>query len=110
MTLRAAVVLLALPALAGAGERRIPFWPDAVPDAIQAQVDGVAALETVRELGRFHRVHGSTGFAAAAEHVQAKAEAAGVRRAGGEPLPAPAPPPTPPSPPPPAPPPHRPPP
>src|SRR5262245_41921691 len=88
MTLRAAVVLLALPALAGAGERRIPFWPDAVPDAIQAQVDGIAALETVRELGRFHRVHGSPGFAAAAEHVRAKAEAAGLAEARIERFPA----------------------
>src|SRR5262245_60111423 len=88
MTLRAAVVLLALPALAGAGERRIPFWPDAVPDAIQAQVDGIAALETVRELGRFHRVHGSPGFAAAAEHVRTKAEAAGLAEATVERFPA----------------------
>src|SRR5262249_62402065 len=88
MTLRAAAVLLAVPILAHAGERRIPFWPDAVPDAIQAQVDGIAALETVRELGRFHRVHGSPGFAAAAEHMRAKAEAAGLPPGTGERLPA----------------------
>jgi hypothetical protein len=49
-----------------------------VPDAIHAEIDGVAALETVRELSRFHRVHGSPGFAAAAELVRRKAEAAGL--------------------------------
>jgi hypothetical protein len=41
-------------------------------------VDGVAALETVRELGRFHRVQGSPGFAAAAELMRKKAVAAGL--------------------------------
>jgi aminopeptidase YwaD len=74
--------------LAGAGERRIPFWPDAVPDAIRAEVDGVAALETVRELGRFHRVHGSPGFAAAAEHVRKKLRDAGLADAAIEHFPA----------------------
>jgi hypothetical protein len=64
-----------------AQERRVPFWPDAVPEALQAEVDGLAALETVRELSRFHRVHGSPGFAAAAEHVRAKAAAAGLEAA-----------------------------
>jgi hypothetical protein len=76
--------LLAAPALAASEESRIPFWPDAVPEAIQARVDGVAALETVRELGRFHRVHGSPGFRAAAEHVRAKAQAAGLAEAAIE--------------------------
>lgn len=61
-----------------AEQRRVPFWPDATVVALQAEIDGVAALQTVRELGRFHRVHGSPGFAAAAEHVRAKAAAAGL--------------------------------
>ena len=74
--------------VADAAPRRIPFWPDAVPQAIHAAVDGGAALETVRELGRFHRVHGSPGFAAAAEHVRAKAEAAGLADAVVEHFPA----------------------
>lgn len=73
---------------ASAGERRIPFWPDAVPAAIQRAVDGGAALETVRELGRFHRVQGSPGFAAAAEHVRRQAAAAGLSEAKVEQLPA----------------------
>ena len=60
-----------------AQDRAIPFWPDSVPAAIHAEVDGVAALETVRELGRFHRVQGSPGFAAAAELMKQKAIAAG---------------------------------
>src|SRR5260221_7181484 len=61
-----------------AQERAIPFWPDEVPAAIHAQVNGNAALETVRELGRFHRVHGSPGLAAAAELVRKKLLAAGL--------------------------------
>ncbi len=69
-------------------DRQIPFWPDAVPSAIRAQVDGVATLETVRELGRFHRVHGSPGFAAAAEHMKKKLLAAGLTDASIERLPA----------------------
>ncbi|MGH9400206.1 MAG: hypothetical protein ACRD00_07540, partial [Thermoanaerobaculia bacterium] len=71
-----ALLLSAIPLLAE--ERQIPFWPDSVPAAIRAQMDGVAALETVRELGRFHRVHGSPGFAAAAEHMKKKLLAAGI--------------------------------
>lgn len=67
-----------LAAAAAAQERAVPFWPDAVPAAIHAEVNGVAALETVRELGRFHRVQGSPGFAAAAELMKQKAIAAGL--------------------------------
>jgi hypothetical protein len=76
---RIAPLLLSLLAVGvHAEERRVPFWPDSVPQAIQNEVDGVAALESVRELGRFHRVHGSPGFARAAEHVRGKAAAAGL--------------------------------
>jgi aminopeptidase YwaD len=82
------VLLAAATAVAGARERQVPFWPDAVPAAIRAQVDGVAALETVRELGRFHRVHGSPGFFAAAELVKKKLLAAGLADASIERLPA----------------------
>jgi aminopeptidase YwaD len=74
------------PALAQ--ERSIPFWPDAVPAAIHAEIDGVATLETVRELSRFHRVQGSPGFAAAAEHMRRKAAAAGLSDAAIERFPA----------------------
>ena len=42
----------------------------------------------MRELGRHHRVQGSPGFAAAAEHVRAKAEAAGLSDAVVERFPA----------------------
>jgi hypothetical protein len=79
MTRRAAILALCVAAgPAGAAERRVPFWPDAVPLAIQAELDGRAPLETVRELGRFHRVHGSPGFAQAAEHIREKAARAGL--------------------------------
>ena len=80
--LASASVVLAAPA------RRIPFWPDEVPQAIAAEVDGLAALETVRALARFHRVHGSPGFAAAAELVRSRAAAAGLADARVEHLPA----------------------
>ncbi len=73
---------------AGAQERAVPFFPDAVPAAIRAEIDGAAALETVRELARFHRVQGSPGYAAAAEHVRAKLAAAGLADAAIERLPA----------------------
>jgi hypothetical protein len=79
MKTRLAPLLLSLAASVHAEERRVPFWPDSVVQAIQDQVDGVATLETVRELGRFHRVHGSPGFAKAADHVRNKAAAAGSR-------------------------------
>jgi hypothetical protein len=79
---------LAAAAPAGAGERRIPFWPDAVPQALQRHVDGLAALETVRALARHHRVHGSPGFAAAAELMRRKAADAGLTEAAVESLPA----------------------
>jgi aminopeptidase YwaD len=87
---RGAILLalfLATPALL-AQDRAIPFWPDAVPSAIHAEVDGVAALETVRELGRFHRVQGSPGFAAAAELMKRKAVSAGLSDAAIERFPA----------------------
>jgi len=87
---RCAAGLLALlsATAAPAEDRRIAFWPDEVPRALAAEVDGLAALETVRALGRFHRVHGSPGFAAAAEYVRARAEAAGLQEARVERLPA----------------------
>lgn len=71
-------ILLLAAATAAAQDRVVPFWPDSVPSAIHAEVDGVAALETVRELGRFHRVQGSPGFAAAADLMTQKAIAAGL--------------------------------
>jgi hypothetical protein len=75
------LALLFAAATTAAAERHIPFWPNAVPDAIHAAVDGQAALESVRELGRFHRVHGSPGYAAAAQWMQEQARAAGMRDA-----------------------------
>ena len=86
MTAGVACLLTTGPVLAQ--ERAIPFWDDKVPEAIHAQVDGVAALETVRELGRFHRVQGSPGFAAAAEFIRGRAEAAGLTGAAIEHFPA----------------------
>ena len=79
---------LLLAATAGAADRRIPFWPDSVPEAIHAAVDGQAALESVRTLGRYHRVQGSPGYAAAAQWVQEQALAAGMSDATVEHFPA----------------------
>jgi aminopeptidase YwaD len=74
----AVVAVLYSAASLAAAPRRIPFWPDTLPELLQARVDGVAVLETVRELARFHRVHGSPGYTAAAEHMRAKLVAAGL--------------------------------
>ena len=81
-------VFLAVAAVGLGQERAIPFWPDTVPAAIHAEIDGVATLETVRELSRFHRVHGSPGFADAAEHMRKKAATAGLSAATIEHFPA----------------------
>lgn len=83
-----AALLLALPLTALAQGRAIPFWPDELPDTIHAAVDGNGALETVRELSRFHRVHGSPGMAAAAEHMKKKLLTAGLSDAAIERFPA----------------------
>ena len=90
MRIRAIVLAgLAFPALVlHAQERAIPFWPDDLPAAIHSEIDGNEALETVRELSRFHRVHGSPGFAAAAEHMKKKLLAAGLADAAVERFPA----------------------
>jgi hypothetical protein len=52
----AAAALLLMAGAAAGEDRAIPFWPDAVPAAIRAEVDGPVVLETVRDLSRFHRV------------------------------------------------------
>jgi aminopeptidase YwaD len=82
------VALLLAAASAPAEDRVVPFWPNEVPGAIHAEIDGVAVLETVRELSRFHRVQGSPGFAAAAELMKRKAVAAGLPDAAIERFPA----------------------
>jgi len=51
-------------------------------------VDGGEALETVRELARFHRVQGSPGYFAAAEYLKGKLVAAGLADAAIERFPA----------------------
>jgi len=83
----ALLFLLIAPSLP-AQERAVSFWPDAVRTAIRTHVDGVAALETVRELARFHRVHASPGFAAAAEHIRQRLASVGFRDAAIERFPA----------------------
>ena len=85
------LLILALGVMAAEGavaDRKVPFWADAVTDAIHAEVDGLSTLRTVRDLGRFHRVHGSPGFAAAAEMVRNRLAAAGLADAAIERFPA----------------------
>jgi aminopeptidase YwaD len=86
------LLMLALGAMAAASpaaeDRTVPFWPEAVTSAIHAEVDGRAALRTVADLGRFHRVHGSPGFAAAAETVRNRLAEAGLADAAIERFPA----------------------
>jgi hypothetical protein len=87
--LAAAVLSLVLAAATGFGqERAIPFWGDEVPAAIHAEIDGSGTLATVRELSRFHRVQGSPGYAAAAEHLKKKLLAVGLSDAAIERFPA----------------------
>src|ERR1041385_7447683 len=78
----------ALATTAVAETRRIPFWPDAVPAAIQKHVDGAYVHDAVRSLGQFHRVHGSPQFHAAAEWLVGQLTAAGLTDAAIDPLPA----------------------
>jgi aminopeptidase YwaD len=84
----AAAALLLVAGAAAAQDRAIPFWPDAVPAAIHAEIDGGNALETVRELARFHRVQGSPGYFAAAEFLRSRLAAAGLADASIERFPA----------------------
>jgi len=79
---------LALTGSAAAEPRRIAFWPDAVPAAIQKRVDGAYVLGAVRALGRYHRVQGSPGFRAATEWLVGELTGAGLAGAAVEHLPA----------------------
>src|SRR5215475_2350247 len=86
--MRRALVLLMVSASVRAETRRIPFWPDEVPAAIQARVDGAAVLDAVRALSRNHRVQGSPGYRDAADWLVAQLRAAGFTDAAVESLPA----------------------
>jgi hypothetical protein len=88
MRLPAVALALAVAATASAETRRIPFWPDAVPQAIQKQVDGAYVLAAVRTLGKYHRVQGSPGFDAAAKWLQGELTRVGYRDAQVESFPA----------------------
>lgn len=88
MRVPALLLTLALASSAIAEPRRISFWPDAVPAAIQHHVDGGYVLGAVRSLGKFHRVQGSPGFRAAAEWLAGELTARGLADAAVEHLPA----------------------
>ncbi len=88
MRLVALLLPLILATPADAQPRRIPFWPDAVPKAIQGRVDGAYILGAVRTLGRHHRVQGSPGFRAAADWLARELKGAGLADANVESLPA----------------------
>ncbi|HEY0988637.1 MAG TPA: DUF4910 domain-containing protein, partial [Kofleriaceae bacterium] len=79
---------LMLATTAVAETRRVPFWPDAVPAAIQKHVDGAYVLGAVRALGKHHRVQGSPGFRAATEWLVSELAASGLGDAAAEHLPA----------------------
>jgi hypothetical protein len=82
------LILVAIALPADAEPRRIAFWPDAVPAAIQNHVDGGYVLGAVRSLGKFHRVQGSPGFRAAADWLVGELTARGLADAKVEHLPA----------------------
>jgi aminopeptidase YwaD len=88
MRILALALTLALATPAAAEPRRIAFWPDAVPQAIQHRVDGAYVLGAVRSLGRYHRVQGSPGFRAAADWLVGELTRAGLGDAKVEHLPA----------------------
>lgn len=88
MRLVALLLALTLATPAAAEPRRIPFWPDAVPSAIQQRVDGAYILGAVRTLGRHHRVQGSPGLRAAADWLTRELKIAGLADAKVESLPA----------------------
>src|SRR5436190_13449667 len=79
-------LMLATPATAET--RRLAFWPDPVPAAIQKHIDGAYVHGAVRSLGKFHRVQGSPGFRAAAEWLTGELTAGGLTDAAVEHLPA----------------------
>jgi aminopeptidase YwaD len=82
------VVPLLVASAARAEPRRIAFWPDAVPAAIQKHTDGAYVLGVVTALGRYHRVHGSPGFRAAADWLVGELTGGGLADAKVESLPA----------------------
>ncbi|HWO24052.1 MAG TPA: DUF4910 domain-containing protein [Kofleriaceae bacterium] len=86
LTLTFATLAVSAPAVAET--RRIPFWPDAVPRALQGRADGGYVLGAVRALGRHHRVQGSPGFRAAADWIVRELKGAGLADAAVESLPA----------------------
>src|SRR5689334_10806345 len=88
MRLPIVALTLVVATSAVADTRRIPFWPDAVPRAIQKHVDGADELGAVRALGKHHRVQGSPGFKAAADWVVGELTAGGFTDAVVEHFPA----------------------
>jgi aminopeptidase YwaD len=88
MRLLPLTLVLVLTAPGVAETRRIPFWPDDVPAAIQKQVDGAYVLDVVRALCQYHRVQGSPGFRAATAWLVGKLTSAGLTDANVEHLPA----------------------
>src|SRR5919106_1286264 len=55
-----------------------PLLAEPVVRALAAEVSGSAARRTVQDLTLHHRMRGSRGFRAAAEHVRDKLQAAGL--------------------------------
>jgi aminopeptidase YwaD len=65
-----------------------PLLPRATASALANELSGASALRSVEALARHHRMRGSRGFHAAAEHVRAQLEAAGLADAHIEAFPA----------------------
>jgi hypothetical protein len=73
----AAVCALAVP-LRAQTPAPPPLLPEPAVRALAAEVSGSAARRTVQDLTLHHRMRGSRGFRAAAEHVRDKLQAAGL--------------------------------
>jgi aminopeptidase YwaD len=55
-----------------------PLLPEAAVRALAAELSGTAARHTVQDLTLYHRMRGSRGFSAAAEHIAERARSYGL--------------------------------
>jgi aminopeptidase YwaD len=84
------IVLLAVSARAGgqASNRTSILLPGNQVSAIAAEINGSIAKDTIIELGRSHRVQGSSGFSKAAAYIAARAKEFGLQQVNIERFPA----------------------
>nr|MDQ3804130.1 hypothetical protein [Acidobacteriota bacterium] len=85
------LIVLSLPLLlsaAPAGAQRTTLLPEPVLAALAQELSGEAAQRNLEQLARHHRMRGSRGFRAAAEHIAEQLRAYGLSDAKIEQFPA----------------------